>query len=348
MLYDVLEKYHLFPGLTLLLGSIFQYVSPKQPSGLLLGIVALSYVIQKWGEEHTLDDIELYRAKRIFHHISGIYSLPGTPEFFSYLMELLESPERSGTHIFDQQRYAMAAKECLQLYLCSHRKFSKGATQSTLHNQILCWSKPLAWLARLGIHSRIWKARHHFKVQEHNFIKTCTISLYVENTQMTCHVGMPSCGQCHCNMFIDLLLTCTITNTIINDSLTSPPCASSPAPFSFAHPPIPVLSVNLRLKPNPVEEDRWKGFIRPVHRPSPRAPTHPIDYRVNTSTFYLWWREHPQDVRSEHCEAGSKYKVRSQTLIAAIDYWSNVAQLARKLGTVNWVRWYWFLVAGVI
>ena len=178
MLYDVLEKYHLFPGLTLLLGSIFQYVSPKQPSGLLPGIVALSYVIQKWGEEHTLDDIELFGAKRIFHHISGIYPLPGTPEFFSYLTELLESPERSGTHIFDQQRYAMAAKECLQLYLCSHRKFSKGATQSTLHDQILRRSKPLAWLARLGVHSRIWKARHHFKVQEHNFVKTHTISLY--------------------------------------------------------------------------------------------------------------------------------------------------------------------------
>ena len=66
--------------------------------------------------------------------------------------------------------------------------------------------------------------------------------------QMRLNVGVPSCGQRHRNVFIDLLLTCTITNTIINDSLTSPPCASSPAPFSFAHPPTPVLSVTkLRL-----------------------------------------------------------------------------------------------------
>jgi len=178
MLCDVLEKYHLFPGFTLLLGSIFQYVSPKQPSGLLPGIVALSSLIQQRGEGHTLDDTGSFGAKRIFHHIFGIYPLPGTPEFFSYLTELLESPERSGTHIFDQQKYVMAAMECLELYLCSHRNFCKGATQFTLQDQILRRSKPLAWLARLGVHSRIWKARHHFKVQEHKFIKTRTNLLY--------------------------------------------------------------------------------------------------------------------------------------------------------------------------
>ena len=118
-------------------------------------------------------------------------------------------------------------------------------------------------------------------------------SIHHGNTQVTCHMGMPSCGQHHCNVFIDLLLTCTITNTIINDSLASPPCASSPALFSFAHPPTPVLSVTLHLKPNPVEEDQWKGFIHPVHRPSPHGavnvksttPTHPVDYRVNTLNF---------------------------------------------------------------
>ena len=115
------------------------------------------------------------------------------------------------------------------------------------------------------------------------------------NTQVTCHVGVPSCGQHHHNVFIDLLLTCTITNTIINDSLASPPCTLSLAPFSFAHPPTPVLSVTLCLKPNLVEEDQWKGFICPVHHPSPHGavdvksttPMHPIDYQVNTLTFYL-------------------------------------------------------------
>jgi len=116
------------------------------------------------------------------------------------------------------------------------------------------------------------------------------------NTQVTCHVGVPSCGQRHRNLFIDLLLTCTITNTIINHSLASPPCASSPALFLL--PTLPLLyylspCVLFPLKPNPVEEDWWKGFIRPVHRPSPRGavdvksttPTHPVDYQVNTLVF---------------------------------------------------------------
>jgi len=63
-------------------------------------------------------------------------------------------------------------------------------------------------------------------------------------------------------------------------------------PFSFAHPPTPVLSVTLHLKPNPVEENWWKGFICPVHRPLPRGAvdvksTTPIDYQVNTLIFYL-------------------------------------------------------------
>ena len=125
----------------------------------------------------------------------------------------------------------------------------------------------------------------------------------VGNTQVTCHVGVPSCGQHHRNMFIDLLLTCTITNTIINNSLASPPYTSSLPPFSFAHPPTPVLSVTLCLKPNLVEEDWWKGFICPVHHPLPHGavdvksttPTHPIDYWVNTLTFYLWWCKHLQE-----------------------------------------------------
>jgi len=52
------------------------------------------------------------------------------------------------------------------------------------------------------------------------------VLLNVGNTQVTCHMGVPSCGQRHRNVFIDLLLTCTITNTIINDSLASPPASS--------------------------------------------------------------------------------------------------------------------------
>ena len=171
-------------------------------------------------------------------------------------------------------------------------------------------------------------------------------------------MGMPSCGQCHCNMFIDLLLTCTITNTIINDSLASPPCASSLAPFSFPHPPTPVLSVTLHLKPNLVEEDWWKGFIHPVHHPSPcgavnvklTTPTHPIDYWVNTLTFYLWWHEHPQEsispqnplVFEGHCctwqyESSSLYLVSRKKLYLfyfilfyynyqCLSFWPQIAQ----------------------
>jgi hypothetical protein len=97
--------------------------------------------------------------------------LPGTPGFFRYLTELLESPERSGPSFFDQQRYATSAKECMQLYLCSHRNFSKGATEFACRDQELRRSKPWEWLTRLGVHSRIRKGRHHLKVQQHKSIR---------------------------------------------------------------------------------------------------------------------------------------------------------------------------------
>jgi len=119
-------------------------------------------------------------------------------------------------------------------------------------------------------------------------------------------MGVPSCGQHHRNVFIDLLLTCTITNTIINHFLASPPCALSLALFLLPTLPLPYYlspCILFPLKPNLVEEDWWKGFICPVHRPSPHGavdvksttPTHPIDYQVNTLVFYLWWHEHPQE-----------------------------------------------------
>ena len=78
----------------------------------------------------------------------------------------MENPERSGSHVFDQHRYTTAAKECLQLFLCSHRKFSKGATaELTCHAKVLLRKKPWAWKARLGVHSRIRKAIRHLTVQ---------------------------------------------------------------------------------------------------------------------------------------------------------------------------------------
>jgi hypothetical protein len=171
MLCNVMEKYYSFPGFTLLLGGLCQYVGAKQPYTLCAGIEASLSLIRKQGEGYILDDIG-------FEEIDPLQGL-GAPQYFAYFIELLESPERSGTHIFDQQQYATAAKECLQLYLCSHRNFSKGATQFTLQDQTLCWSKPSAWISRLGVNSRIWKARHHFKVQQHNSLKAQAIFQHV-------------------------------------------------------------------------------------------------------------------------------------------------------------------------
>jgi len=90
----------------------------------------------------------------------------GTPEFLTYFVGLLENPERSGVHAFDQQKYATAAKECLQLCLCSHRKFSKGTTESARHDKLLLRNKPWAWKGRLGVHGRIRKAMHHLTIRQ--------------------------------------------------------------------------------------------------------------------------------------------------------------------------------------
>jgi hypothetical protein len=175
MLCNVLDKYHSFPGFTLLLGSLCQYVGAEQPYTLGAGIVASSYLIQQQGEGHILDNTGLFGAYAITSSHEDINLLNGTEEFFRYLTEFLKSPEQSVTHIFDQQQYAMAAKECLQLYLCSHRNFSKGATEFSHHDKALCRNKPWEWVARLGVHSRIWKARHHFKVQQFNSLKAQTL-----------------------------------------------------------------------------------------------------------------------------------------------------------------------------
>jgi hypothetical protein len=146
----------------------------------LLGIVASSYLFRKRGDRHILDETGLFQLFAIdrMSSYSQIYYVPNcsAPGSFSHLTELLENPEQLGTHIFDQQQYAMAAKECLQLYLCSHRNFSnlKEATRFTCHDKTMRRNKPWEWVARLrlGVHSRIWKARHHFKVQKFKSLET--------------------------------------------------------------------------------------------------------------------------------------------------------------------------------
>ena len=127
--------------------------------------MASSYLVWQQREGHILDNTGLFGffgLDRIIYHNQTIY-VPSTPEFFGYLTEFLESPERSGTHIFDQKQYATAAKECLQLYLCNHYNFSKGATDFAYHDNKMRRSKPWEWIVRLGVHSRIRKGRHHFK-----------------------------------------------------------------------------------------------------------------------------------------------------------------------------------------
>ena len=128
---------------------------PKYPPGM----VAYLCLVRRRGEGHILDDIG-------FRGIVAIYgSTPGTPEFSTYLTQLLENPERAGTCAFDQQKYTTAAKECLQLCLCSYRYFSKGAMESSHRGKALRRNKPSAWIARMGVRSRIRKGQHHCKVQ---------------------------------------------------------------------------------------------------------------------------------------------------------------------------------------
>ena len=152
-----------------------QYVSAKQPDSLGAGMVASLYLIRQRGEGHILDDTGLFGANGI-SNVQAVYLLPGTPEFFSYLTRFLESPERSGPSFFDQQRYMTATKECLQLYLCSHLKFSKGATESGPRDKDLRRSKPSAWIARLGAHRRIRKGRHRLKARQRKSLK---VKIYI-------------------------------------------------------------------------------------------------------------------------------------------------------------------------
>ena len=153
-------------------------MSTKQPHTLVAGIVVSSYLIQQRGERRTLDDRGLFGANRTISRNGAIYLLLNTPEFFSYLTKYLESPERSGTHIFDQQQYATAAKECLQLYLCSHHKYSRGATEFACHNKAMRRNKPWEWVARLRVHSRSRNERRRFTLLQRRSIDALGSIIY--------------------------------------------------------------------------------------------------------------------------------------------------------------------------
>jgi len=169
VLCDSLEKYRSCPGFSLLLGSITQYTNLRRhPLLVPPGMVAYLYLDHQQGQGHILDDTGL----------SGIYTptieTSGTEEFLTYFIELLENPERSETNAFDQHGYVIAAKECLELCLCSHHKFTKGAMTPTRHDKVLLREQPWAWKLRLGIHSRIQKAIRQLTVQRWKSLKAWT------------------------------------------------------------------------------------------------------------------------------------------------------------------------------
>jgi len=167
MLCNTLEKHQFSPGFTLLLGSIL-YRNVKQSSDVLFppGLVASLYLFRQQGEGYILDDVG-------FSGISEPYGQIGNnKEFLTHFTELLENPERSGAYAFDQNKYATAANECLQLYLCNHHTFSKGATDSAYHDRVLLRNKPWTWKVRQGAHSgvreaiRRWKPLKTWEIQQ--------------------------------------------------------------------------------------------------------------------------------------------------------------------------------------
>ena len=177
MLCNALDKYQSCPGFALLLGSPLQYMTLKhQVITFPPGMVASLYLVRQQGEGHILDDTGL----------AGIHTpnaqVYGTDEFLTYLIELLENPGRSRAYAFDQQRYATAAKECLQLCLCSHRKFLNGATESACHYSVLLRNKPWVWKARMGVYSRIRKSRHYLKVRQRESLVIRQYASFPENS----------------------------------------------------------------------------------------------------------------------------------------------------------------------
>ena len=88
------------------------------------GEMASWYLVSQWGQGHILEMIGFGGTLEILSDDDFTF-INFYPRFFTYLAELLENPRRTGTHVFYQQRYATAAKECLQLCLCSHNTFLK-------------------------------------------------------------------------------------------------------------------------------------------------------------------------------------------------------------------------------
>jgi len=156
MLGNILEKHSHYPGVALLLGTLLEhkrigYPQTHFPTPIVpLHPLFILYGTEFWGM------MELYIEKEA----------PSHQEFFNYFAGLLEDPQRSKAYVFDEQRYAAASKECMQLCLSRHSTFSRGAVEFAYRDNVLRRNKPLQWRSRLGVHSRIRKGRRHVKARQ--------------------------------------------------------------------------------------------------------------------------------------------------------------------------------------
>ena len=162
MLRNTLATYHSFPGFALLLAGLLQFVNGGAAETFFLEMAASLYLGCQQGEGYIFDHTWL--SGLLGFSFDGRMSGNSTLEFLTDFAELLENPERSGTHVFDSQSYTTASKECLKLCLSNHQKFSKGPLESSHRDKALRRSKPFVWIRRLGVHSRIRKCRRQFKV----------------------------------------------------------------------------------------------------------------------------------------------------------------------------------------
>jgi len=170
----MLEESHYYPGVALVLGSLLWHMKSEHPFTPPSSpwIIVPRHLGSQKGKLHALVDIGF---SKIWRELCVGLSFSNRQPFVTYFVEFLEDPERSKAHVFDQQRYATTSKECLQLYLCSHRNYSKGALESAHWDKVLRRSRPSLWKRRLGIHSRVKKGRHHIKSQQWKALKAQSI-----------------------------------------------------------------------------------------------------------------------------------------------------------------------------
>jgi len=161
MLGNILKKYSHYPGIALLLGALLEHKKiGYSQTHFPMPIVPLHPLLILYGTEFW-GFMELYIEKEV----------PSHQEFFNYFAALLENPQRSKAHSFDQERYVVASKECMQLCLCLHSKFSRRVREYAYRDKALRRRKPSLWRRRVGVHGRIRKARYHFKARQLKSLK---------------------------------------------------------------------------------------------------------------------------------------------------------------------------------